>query len=51
MVFYSIGCAVGSILSTLAFDSAGWLGVCALGALVSTLALIFWALTRRLTPE
>jgi len=46
MVFYSIGCALGSIVSTLVFDRAGWLGVCALGASISAVALLFWALTR-----
>ena len=46
MVFYSIGCAAGSILSTLAFDAGGWTAVCMLGAGISTIALVFWALTR-----
>ena len=50
MVFYSIGCAVGSIGSTLAFDSGGWIAVCALGAGVSASALAFWAMTRHHTP-
>ena len=51
MVCYSIGCGLGSILSTLAYARAGWNGVCALGALLSASALLFWALTRHLTPE
>jgi predicted MFS family arabinose efflux permease len=46
MVFYSIGCALGSIVSTLVYDRAGWLGVCALGASISAAALVFWAMTR-----
>jgi predicted MFS family arabinose efflux permease len=44
MVFYSIGSAVGSIASTLVYAQAGWPGVCVLGASLSCLALLFWAL-------
>jgi len=51
MIFYSIGSATGSIVSTLVYAHAGWMGVCLLGAAVSALALLFWALTRHLTPE
>lgn len=47
MVCYSIGCALGSIASTVVYDHAGWLGVCALGALISAAALAWWALTLR----
>ncbi len=50
MIFYSIGSAVGSISSTLMYVRAGWTGVCLLGAAISGLALLFWGLTRRLTP-
>ncbi|MGO4272705.1 MFS transporter [Paenibacillus sp. TAF58] len=50
MIFYSIGSAVGSISSTAVYAHAGWIGVCLLGASVSALALLFWALTRRITP-
>ncbi|KQX47125.1 MULTISPECIES: MFS transporter [unclassified Paenibacillus] len=50
MIFYSIGSAVGSISSTVVFSYAGWIGVCLLGASVSALALLFWGLTRRITP-
>lgn len=49
MIFYSIGSAVGSISSTAVYAHTGWIGVCLLGASVSVLALLFWALTRRLT--
>jgi predicted MFS family arabinose efflux permease len=49
MIFYSIGSAVGSISSTAVYAHTGWIGVCLLGASVSALALLFWALTRRLT--
>ena len=51
MIFYSIGSAVGSIVATLVYARAGWIGVCLVGATVSALALLFWALTRHLTPE
>lgn len=46
MIFYSIGSATGSITSTTIYAYAGWNGVCLLGAIVSALALLFWALTR-----
>lgn len=46
MIFYSIGSGIGSIMSTKVFAAAGWTGVCVLGAGFSTLALLFWALTR-----
>jgi len=51
LVFYSIGCATGAIVSTLVYARAGWSGVCALGAATSALALLFWVLTLRFTPE
>lgn len=46
MVFYSIGSATGAITSTVVYASAGWTGVCVLGAAVTSAALLFWALTR-----
>lgn len=46
MIFYSIGCAAGSIVSTLVYAQAGWVGVCLLGAVVSAVALVYWAQTR-----
>ncbi|OXM17600.1 MFS transporter [Paenibacillus herberti] len=48
MIFYSIGSATGSIASTSIYAYSGWNGVCLLGAIVSALALLFWALTHRL---
>jgi predicted MFS family arabinose efflux permease len=51
MIFYSIGCAAGSIVSTLVYARAGWNGVCLVGAAISAVALAFWAATSRLTPE
>lgn len=50
MLFYSIGCALGSLASTLAYAWRGWDGVCLLGASISALALLCWALTVRHTP-
>ncbi|MCR8645423.1 MFS transporter [Paenibacillus sp. N1-5-1-14] len=46
MVFYSIGSASGSIASTHIYAHYGWEGVCILGASVSALALLFWAMTK-----
>ena len=51
MIFYSIGCATGSIASTLTYAAAGWTGVCSVGAAASGAALAFWRLTLRLAPE
>ncbi len=46
MIFYSIGSAAGSIASTHIYAQYGWHGVCMLGASVSAIALIFWAVTK-----
>lgn len=46
MIFYSIGSAAGSIASTHIYAQHGWHGVCVLGASVSAVALIFWAVTK-----
>ncbi len=51
MICYSIGSATGSITSTLVYAKGGWTGVCLLGAALSTTALLFWVLTRHLTPD
>ncbi|MEH6944123.1 MFS transporter [Bacillus sp. JJ722] len=51
MVFYSIGSASGSIASTKMYAHYGWEGVCLLGASVSALALLFWAMTSRATAS
>jgi predicted MFS family arabinose efflux permease len=50
MVFYSIGCALGSMVSTAVYARAGWPAVCLLGACTSALALAFWGATLRSTP-
>lgn len=49
MVFYTIGSAGGSIASTQTYAHFGWEGVCFLGASISTIALLFWAMTKRFT--
>lgn len=46
MIFYSIGSACGSMISTAVYAGGGWIGVSLLGAAVSTVALVFWAMTR-----
>jgi len=50
MVFYSIGSGLGAICSTMAYAAAGWLGVCALGAAISTCALLYWVIVVSRTP-
>ena len=47
MLFYSIGSALGSLASTAVYASAGWLGVCLLGAGINGLALVYWLTTLR----
>ncbi|RPK30650.1 MFS transporter [Paenibacillus xylanexedens] len=46
MIFYSIGSATGSIVSTQVYAWAGWTAVCWLGAGVSASALVFWMIDR-----
>lgn len=50
MLFYAAGSGLGALLATATYASAGWVGVCALGAGVSALAMGFWALTLRAMP-
>jgi predicted MFS family arabinose efflux permease len=47
MVFYSLGSATGAVASTAAYAQAGWPGVCALGAALSSGAVLLWILTSR----
>ncbi|WP_372989011.1 MFS transporter [Mycobacteroides salmoniphilum] len=42
MTFYSIGSAVGAIMSTWVYATHGWGGVCLLGASISLGALCYW---------
>jgi len=42
MVFYSVGSAAGAVGATTVYAWAGWLGVCLLGAAISTAALGYW---------
>lgn len=51
MLFYSTGSGLGAIASTTVHAAFGWPGVCLLGAGVSLLALIFWAVTLRHMPQ
>jgi predicted MFS family arabinose efflux permease len=50
MLFYSVGSAIGSSLSTITYAHAGWNGVCWLGGASSAATLAFWATTLRATP-
>ena len=49
MLFYAIGSGLGAISTTVTYAYAGWFGVCALGAGVSLLALLFWRMTRKVS--
>ncbi|KKC43507.1 MFS transporter [Acinetobacter sp. V2] len=49
MLFYAIGSGLGAISTTATYAYAGWFGVCALGASVSLLALLFWWITRKVS--
>ncbi len=52
MVFYSIGCATGSIASTMIYAYAGWTAVCVTAAFFSAIAVVFWWTTRQVAePE
>jgi predicted MFS family arabinose efflux permease len=46
MVFYAIGTGVGAIAATIAYSAWGWGAVCILGAGLSTVALLIWAVDR-----
>lgn len=51
MLFYAVGSGLGAISTTATYAYAGWFGVCALGASVSLLALVFWRMTRHIVPH
>lgn len=51
MLFYAVGSGLGAISTTATYAYAGWLGICALGAGVSLLALLFWWMTRHIMPQ
>lgn len=51
MMFYAVGSGVGAMAATATYACAGWQGVCMLGAVVSVIALVFWAATCRLIPD
>lgn len=46
MLFYAAGSGLGAIGTTAVYAYDGWSGVCMLGAGVSLLALVYWAVTR-----
>lgn len=50
MLFYSAGSGLGAMATTMTYARYGWNGVCALGAGVSLLALLFWAASVRREP-
>lgn len=50
MLFYAVGSGAGALAATAMYAAAGWTGVCVLGAGVSALAALFWALSLRWTP-
>lgn len=50
MLFYATGSGLGAIGSTMTYASAGWQGVCVLGASISLVAWLFWWMTRHMTP-
>jgi predicted MFS family arabinose efflux permease len=51
MLFYAAGSGFGAVTSTLVYASAGWSGVCVLGAALSLAALVFWAATAAWTRK
>ncbi|PPC04358.1 MFS transporter [Acinetobacter pittii] len=51
MLFYAVGSGLGAISTTATYAYASWFGVCALGAGVSLLALLFWWMTRHIVPQ
>ncbi|PWC21514.1 MFS transporter [Brenneria nigrifluens] len=50
MLFYSVGSGLGAMAATMVYASAGWAGVCLLGAAVSLSALVFWGVTLSRMP-
>jgi predicted MFS family arabinose efflux permease len=46
MVYYAIGTGGGAIAATIAYSAWGWSAVCILGAGLSALALLIWAVDR-----
>ena len=51
MIFYSFGSAAGAVASSWMYSWAGWSGVCVLGALVSMIAVFFWACTLKMSDR
>lgn len=51
MLFYATGSGLGALASTWVYATSGWSGICLLGAVISVLALGFWAGTLRQMPD
>ncbi|OWY26711.1 MFS transporter [Herbaspirillum robiniae] len=51
MMFYAVGSGGGALAGTHVYASAGWAGVCWLGAAISLAALLWWALTLKWMPS
>ncbi|ANZ98361.1 transporter [Brochothrix thermosphacta] len=51
MIFYSVGSATGSIISTNIYTYYGWKGICIFGFTISFLAIIFWLTTYNTTKK
>jgi predicted MFS family arabinose efflux permease len=51
MVYYSLGTGGGAIAATNLYSLGGWDAVCALGAALSTFALLLWTLDRLLSQR
>jgi predicted MFS family arabinose efflux permease len=50
MLFYAAGSGAGALAATTVYALVGWSGVCLLGATVSLVALLLWAVTLRWMP-
>ena len=50
-LFYSLGSALGSSFSTIAYAYGGWHGVCLMGAALSLITLLFWLMTEPAGPQ
>ncbi|MDD2047545.1 MFS transporter [Pseudomonas putida] len=46
MCFYSVGSGLGAIAATYTYAHWGWVAVCVLGAVISGVALVYWAYLR-----
>ncbi|GAB4083340.1 MFS transporter [Modestobacter muralis] len=51
MTFYFLGGSLGSAAGSLAWERAGWTGVCVTGLVISALAVVLWTATARRSPR